>query len=747
MIIDQNPHNMEGVLAVIRPKANVARGDYRPRLYDILLLDSKTPPGDKVKAAKYLPMVSMKLGEDEPREMVLTHLYTLTGGDMGLGIKGERAILVPPHQSDSSRGPRESLSRFSLFCVPISQLEKLSKRYVDQAQNAPGFYSMEAVIEMLSNGSVNFPSPTLPLLQHLGNWLREKHMRSGSVEALFRSRAEYRMRLTVHNPVFLSSRISPEDSGTQNLGDLPAEIQLTANEARAKMLSIEKCDIVVINPLFGSGLQYKTKVNRLIENNFWPQKPDYGRIVVPDPIPEALKWREKYPVHSCAAEGDLDGVKTLLSQGQLHSKKDSISWAPIHYAAWYGYSNVVTALLDAGCSPNIADREDSTPLHLAARKGHSLVAETLLVHRVDVAARDKNGKTALDICQSGPDHTWKHEQVANFIKQSGTRPSPTIAVNTMDANIINLRLTSGYHTSVRQLNEQMLKEFGMPPVPYAQIFTIWICSNSLELQLKPEHEPMNQLRIWQTRTVGMLSDANPDHEEPVLKWRRNAKIGVEIEKQLTHQKAIDLLFHEAYYNYINALYPCKEQDAVIFAAILFLLWHGNLDSSSAKSFLSNREKQQELVPQPILVQRGATHWANKILRECREIIQGKDRTPLALKRQFLTHCHYLTVYGSAFFTGTLPNPQGIRGSPTKCHIGVNDVGIHIISMQNKSMLQSYKYSEIEWQHVQEYSLLEIHVTRPEGKTGRISPKTVTKIRSKQAGLINFLMVKLAQMHD
>lgn len=48
--------------------------------------------------------------------------------------------------------------------------EKLSKRYVDQAQNAPGFYSMEAVIEMLSNGSVNFPSPTLPLLQHLGKW-------------------------------------------------------------------------------------------------------------------------------------------------------------------------------------------------------------------------------------------------------------------------------------------------------------------------------------------------------------------------------------------------------------------------------------------------------------------------------------------------------------------------------------------------------------------------------------------------
>ncbi|XP_046560910.1 FERM domain-containing protein 8-like [Haliotis rubra] len=193
----------------------------------------------------------------------------------------------------------------------------------------------------------------------------------------------------------------------------------------------------------------------------------------------------------------------------------------------------------------------------------------------------------------------------------------------------------------------VFQEFGMPPVPYAQIFTIWICSNSL----------------------GII---------PVT---------------------------VSYYS---------------------------------------SKKLQELVPQPILGQRATTHWASKILRE---IIQIKDRSPLALKRQFLTHCHYLTVYGSAFFTGTLQNPQSSRGSTTKCHIGVNDVGIHIISTQTKSMLQSYKYSEIEWKHVQEYSLLEIHVTRPEGKTGRISPKTVTKIRSKQAGLINFLMVKLAQMHD
>ena len=33
-----------------------------------------------------------------------------------------------------------------------------------------------------------------------------------------------------------------------------------ANEALAKMMTIEKCDITIKNPLFGSGLPFKPKV-------------------------------------------------------------------------------------------------------------------------------------------------------------------------------------------------------------------------------------------------------------------------------------------------------------------------------------------------------------------------------------------------------------------------------------------------------------------------------------------------------
>ena len=56
--------------------------------------------------------------------------------------------------------------------------------------------------------------------------------------------------------------MAPDDDGASSskVGQFPQKIQLTANEALAKMLAIEKCDTVVMNPLFGSGLPYKTKV-------------------------------------------------------------------------------------------------------------------------------------------------------------------------------------------------------------------------------------------------------------------------------------------------------------------------------------------------------------------------------------------------------------------------------------------------------------------------------------------------------
>lgn len=43
---------------------------------------------------------------------------------------------------------------------------------------------------------------------------------------------------------------------------------------------------------------------------------------------------------------------------------------------------------------------------------------------------------------------------------------------------------------------------------------------------------MQELEKWPVRTVEMLTEADPRSEEPVFKWRRNAKVSVETERQV-----------------------------------------------------------------------------------------------------------------------------------------------------------------------------------------------------------------------
>lgn len=82
-------YEMEVILAVVQPKQNnVFTQEYRPKLYNILLLDHKTASsGEKGKPTKYLPTFPLTNVQEEAGDEVLANLYQLTGGDH-VGIKG-----------------------------------------------------------------------------------------------------------------------------------------------------------------------------------------------------------------------------------------------------------------------------------------------------------------------------------------------------------------------------------------------------------------------------------------------------------------------------------------------------------------------------------------------------------------------------------------------------------------------------------------------------------------------------------
>lgn len=747
---------MEVILAVVQPKQNnVYTQEYRPKLYNILLLDHRTTSlGEKGKPTKYLPTFPLTNLQEEAGDEVLANLYQLTGGDH-VGIKGERALQI----QWSSDKYRESLTRFALFCVPVNKGDKLNRMFAEKSPDYPGFFSLDYVIDTLNNDTVAYPPPTRTFVSQLESWLREKHAMPGAINILFSRRADYRVKLSVNNPAFLPSQFEhAHESSGMVIDSTPDEIRHTAREALTRMLEIEKCEKVVLNPLFGSSFPCKPKVVRAEVNMYWGMGvPDYNIPVWPESHRNSSTggsydslYPEKYHMHKLVNEGNLQALRDATTYAShLLDEKHPRYGTPLHLAAYKGNLEAARILLEYGCNPNAVNDLGQSPLHIAAKEGHWTVVQEL-INKPEITETlellDKQKRTPLSLCEQDP-RSPKHQKAANLII-SAIKKTRQIQVFLMDGTSMMLNLSHGDHTTVQHLNLQLLRAFNLPIKPYADYFTIWICSKSLELQLKLEHKPVEHMNNWRRRIVSMLTGAtDTSKENPTLKWRRNAKVGVvSEEREVTHPLAIRTLFYEAKHNYVNGLYPCKDHDVHTFASILILLEQkGKYDPASAKSFLHPHKNMSSLVPAPILKAKGQ-HLSSTIMKRYKEYCGGlqddlkfQNQPEQFLQGKFLEFCRKLTVYGSALFTGSLqPNSK----SSILCHIGVNDVGIHIINMKSKVMLYSFLYSDIRWSHPEaQPSFLEIYTVNDNS-----DPRQV-KIKSRQAGLIEHLMQKLKDLHQ
>ncbi|XP_014775952.1 krev interaction trapped protein 1 [Octopus bimaculoides] len=714
---------MEVVVAVIKPQKSVSSfssREFHPSNYSILLVESKAAlHAEWGKPIRSLPMFSLKRDE-EPREVILNYLYQMTG-EKSDGIKGERALPVRTSR-DMLLNYQNNYSAMKLYCVPITHNHNNNIEKSVTANMA--FFSLDIVLE----GGKNFTCTptTLTLLFTLKNWLAEKHMQSGSVRCMFRIRAEFRISVCINNPVFIPRSKEQTSADGRN----------TANfDALTKMLAIEKCDTVVMNPLFGSGLPYKAKTNRVVTNIYWGMGiPDYKEIIAHHQSAMESKlgmdqlWARNYPIHKCAYEGDVNGIMRLSKIP--HSMKDDKMFAPIHYAAWKGHADAVVTLLRAGCSPNITNVDHQTPLHIAAMRGKPNVVDVLLEDsNIDVNARNKNNKTPYDLCCKASSPEMK--RAADLLEAAMNRPSRKIEIHLMDGKQKTLNLTTGDNTTVSHFREQMLRELDLPE-SYGNIFSIWICSQSLELQLKLEHKPVHQLHSWKG-VVKQLTEKDPEQEKPVLQWRRNAKVNLQEEQlllsQIQHEVGINLLFQEAYHNYIYGLYPFTDQINYFLAACLMYILGGKQDPNSVKSYCT--KNLTKFLPTSKQKVKGN---ANYILAQYRQLLEDDSLTHTSLKLEFLKKCHTLQIYGSAFFFGTL---QERANRFTPYHIGVNGFGIHLINVQAKNFPKSYMYNDISW-HYQEFNinLLEIRVKSSTG--------SVIHLQTKQAGIIYHLMTKLSR---
>ena len=94
-------------------------------------------------------------------------------------------------------------------------------------------------------------------------------------------------------------------------------------------------------------------------------------------------------IWTASKEGDLEGVRQLIQEGQDVNRGDSYGVTPLMEAARYGRDQVVQELIRAGADVNGKGKYKQTALHCASWRGHSSVVKTLAEAGANLNVQDE----------------------------------------------------------------------------------------------------------------------------------------------------------------------------------------------------------------------------------------------------------------------------------------------------------------------------------------------------------------------
>lgn len=83
------------------------------------------------------------------------------------------------------------------------------------------------------------------------------------------------------------------------------------------------------------------------------------------------------------------------------------------------------------------------------------------------------------------------------------------------------------------------------------VFALWLCSSRLEVQLHPNHKPLELAAKWNRLVKKYSSQREETDEEPLLCLRRNVFLSRSDEEQIKEAKVLELLYAEARNNVLQ----------------------------------------------------------------------------------------------------------------------------------------------------------------------------------------------------
>lgn len=100
-----------------------------------------------------------------------------------------------------------------------------------------------------------------------------------------------------------------------------------------------------------------------------------------------------------AGEGNIEGLKQLLSEGVNIDDKDEEGRTGLHFACGYGEIDCVNFFIENKADLNCCDNNKNTSMHYAAGYGQVEVVKILLKEGCDLSLKNDDGNTAMQVAE------------------------------------------------------------------------------------------------------------------------------------------------------------------------------------------------------------------------------------------------------------------------------------------------------------------------------------------------------------
>ncbi|KAL7978326.1 hypothetical protein Chor_014865 [Crotalus horridus] len=329
------------------------------------------------------------------------------------------------------------------------------------------------------------------------------------------------------------------------------------------------------------------------------------------------------------------------------------------------------------------------------------------------------------------DHGFQRSSVSS----TGPR-AQDVLVYLVDDTVVRLTMDNLPSVTAHELHRMVLDVLKLPESAL-EIFSLWLVSAFLEVQLKPKHQPYKICRQWQELLFRFTSCSVDEivEDEPSLQFRRN--IFHPRRKELQRCGDFDvlrLLYEEAKYNILGGRYPCELSDCEALGALVCRINLGpyNPEQHTA-SFL--KEKLDSFLPSHICHRghkRFGSLWKRAGSRSPTNE-QGLLRAFREIPEAGACEEHATQLRLSAFFFGEIDKPvQGLL------HRSGRKAVIVAISLEG-CVLLGLRFQELSWDHT--FPSEEEHILWLEfdGENEGQQVNKLLKIYSKQAELMSSLI--------